>query len=219
MSFRLPEKLRLAARCSGAARLLLAETLNQEHAAWRLSAWISAAFNFGEGHILTSRTAGGRVPTASIVRIQSSYTPPLTIRGGLEVAMTRNDSPYDDVLSARLQRITTELREVQQLLMLEGVDSHILLDFRESVDSVRHVAWAAQHWLEHRNKRQEVANVLEFLTMHRLRVTRQMCTDLIMGFREHEWDVSSEGALDLFTSARALVQLMSGRSSDQAGVG
>ncbi len=108
--------------------------------------------------------------------------------------MPKSGSPYNEILTGRLQKISTDLREVQQLLTLEGVEPRILLEFREAVDGVRHTAWAAQQWLELQGKTEEMKNVLAVLTEHRIRVTTQMLRDLILGRKEGEWGAKTAGA-------------------------
>lgn len=122
--------------------------------------------------------------------------------------MTKGGSQYNDILSGRLQKIGADLREVQQLLTMEGVDPRILLDFRESVDGVRHTAWAVQQWLELKDKKEEMSNVMDVLTRYRIRVCGQMMNDLRMGLAEGEWQRATEGADKLLRIMREFTALL-----------
>lgn len=86
---------------------------------------------------------------------------------------------YDDVLSGRLSRAANDLRNLQQLLTLEGVDPRVLLDFREAVDHVRNIAWGVERYLALRAHREDPFTALSFLAEQRVKRATQLSKDLL----------------------------------------
>ena len=49
------------------------------------------------------------------------------------------ESAYDDLITSRLKKSTSELRDLQQLLTMDpDLDVRVLFEFREAVNHVRH---------------------------------------------------------------------------------
>ena len=57
------------------------------------------------------------------------------------------DSPKTDAkegISARLQRATDELRQLEKLIRSASIDPRVLDDFREALDHIRLTAWGVR---------------------------------------------------------------------------
>jgi hypothetical protein len=106
--------------------------------------------------------------------------------------MNSSGPVYNEVTSRQLQKATNNLRNLQQLLLFEGINPRVLMDFREAVDGIRHTAWAVQEWMELRDK-EDTGPVLAFLTEHRIRVATQLNNDLAIGFENGEVNSQAKG--------------------------
>jgi hypothetical protein len=75
-------------------------------------------------------------------------------------------------VSRRLEKAITELRRLQQLLLSgEGLDPHILTDFRDALNRVRNTAWSAQQYMAFKATGQDSTSVLSILAGERVRAT------------------------------------------------
>ncbi len=83
--------------------------------------------------------------------------------------------PAHDTVTGRLRKITTELREIEDLLVSERLDSSVLTDFRDAVNRVRTTAWAVAQVLEAGPSNGQSAAVLSMLAHERVRVTYRLC--------------------------------------------
>ncbi len=131
--------------------------------------------------------------------------------------MSTPSSAYNELISAQLRKATTELRNIQQLLTDNAIDVRVLLDFREAVDNVRHVAWAVQQWLDLRERKQDVSTVMEVLLAHRIRVATQLNNDLALTFEAGELTPEFPGVASLLAATGRLQGFCSHTSdSDRA---
>ena len=79
-------------------------------------------------------------------------------------------------ISVRLQNVTTELRQIEDLLTSEkGVEPRILTDFRDALNRVRNTAWAVEQYLNMGTTEADSSNVISVLTGERVRVAYQLC--------------------------------------------
>jgi hypothetical protein len=87
-----------------------------------------------------------------------------------------SSSAGDTSISVRLQNITNELRQIQDLLTTEQeVDPRILTDFRDSVNRVRNTAWAMEQYANSKTTETDPALLLTLLAGERVRVAYQLC--------------------------------------------
>jgi two-component sensor histidine kinase len=90
-------------------------------------------------------------------------------------------------ISVRLERVTNELREIQELLKQEeNVDPRILTDFRDAVNRVRNTAWAVEQYANSKTTETDPQTVVSVLAGERVRVAYQLC-------RLIQADLSTEG--------------------------
>ncbi len=122
--------------------------------------------------------------------------------------MSGASSAYSELIAGQLRKATSDLRNIQQLLTHDGVDARVLLDFREAVDNVRHVAWAVQQWLDLRETRQDTSSVMQMLVMHRIRVATQLDNDLALTAEAGELPRGVPGFAALRTTTRRLLELL-----------
>ena len=78
-------------------------------------------------------------------------------------------------VSARLEQVTNELREIQDLLISgNGVDPRILTDFRDAMNRIRNTAWAIQQYAESKTTEKDPQAVLSVLAGERVRLAYQL---------------------------------------------
>lgn len=100
-------------------------------------------------------------------------------------------------LSARLQAVTNELHELEQLMRSKDFDSRVLRDFRGAVDRIRSTAWAVQQWIGLRKERSDPYAVLPTLAAERVRSTTQLARDLVLDLQAVEVGIETKGLEEL----------------------
>jgi hypothetical protein len=89
---------------------------------------------------------------------------------------TPSSSLNDDSISVRLQSVTSELREIHNLLTSsEEADPRILTDFRDALNRVRNAAWAVEQFANSKMSDTDPKTVMSVLAGERVRVTFQLC--------------------------------------------
>lgn len=79
-------------------------------------------------------------------------------------------------ISVRLQNVTNELRQIQDMLILEeDADPRILTDFRDALNRVRNTAWAVEQYANSKTTDTAPQTVLSVLAGERIRVAYQLC--------------------------------------------
>lgn len=79
-------------------------------------------------------------------------------------------------ISARLQNVTNELRQIQDLLASEKeLDPRILSDFRDAVNRIRNTAWGLEQYANSKTTETDPNAVFTALAAERVRVAYQIC--------------------------------------------
>lgn len=112
----------------------------------------------------------------------------------------------EEGLSARLQKMSSELRELEQTMKSGDIEPRVLREFRDSVDHVRQTAWAVQQWIELQTKRGDAYSVLSLLTVERIRRATQLSSDLSIDLDATEVTFETEGLSKLFEAVRGLYE-------------
>ncbi len=128
-----------------------------------------------------------------------------------------SDIDFSANVAERLQRVTNELRDIEDLLIHEKLDSSVLTDFRDAVNRVRTTAWAVAQYLETGAGGEQSAAVLSLLANERVRVTYRLCRlidgDLANG------RIQSGPLVQLYLASQDLAQRLSemlGRDGHQS---
>jgi hypothetical protein len=118
-----------------------------------------------------------------------------------------SDPAFNANVSERLRKVTNELRDIEEVLVSEHLDSSVLTDFRDAVNRVRTTAWAVAQVLEGGSEREQSANVLSLLAAERVRVAYRLCRlidgDLANG------TLRSGTLVQLYLAAQDLAQRLS----------
>lgn len=79
-------------------------------------------------------------------------------------------------IAVRLQKVTNELRHIQELLTSEAnVNPSILTDFRDAVNRVRNTAWAVEQYANSKSAETDPQAVVSVLAGERVRIAYQLC--------------------------------------------
>jgi len=89
--------------------------------------------------------------------------------------MSSSCGPASDI-SMRLQSVTKELLEIQDLLISQNeVEPNILTDFRNAVNRVRNTAWAVELYSKSKPAQTDQWILRSLLASERVRVAYQLC--------------------------------------------
>src|SRR5664280_1353884 len=95
----------------------------------------------------------------------------LCVEGVVDSTSDRNES-----IAVRLQNVTNELRDIQDLLTQDDdVDARILTDFRDAVNRVRNTAWAVEQYANSKSANTDPQTVISVLAGERVRIAYQLC--------------------------------------------
>ncbi len=121
--------------------------------------------------------------------------------------MAEAGSAYDELISGRLKKVTSELRDIQQLLTTNPeLDMRVLFEFREAVNHVRHTAWAVEQWLRLKTQKGDTFTVLNLLAIERVRIASELCTGLMMDLDANEVTAETEGMEKLVPSVKKFAE-------------
>lgn len=112
-------------------------------------------------------------------------------------------------LQTRLQVVSSELRELEQLVKSGEFDPRVLRDFRDAVDHVRATAWAVQQWIGLRKKAGDPYVILPALAAERVRSVTQLAKDLVLDLEAAEVGVETEGLPELVLAVEDLHRCLS----------
>lgn len=81
----------------------------------------------------------------------------------------------DASVAARLRAAIVDLKAVQKLLLTSEFDGQLLADFRDSINRVRNVAWAAQQSMQMKESGADPGALPRLLATERVRAAYQLC--------------------------------------------
>ena len=104
-----------------------------------------------------------------------------------------------------------ELKAVQEPILSGEVDPAVLSDFRDAVNRVRNMAWAAQQSAAASFLEESPSNVASFLAAERVRAAYQLCRAILDDVRRDDLEIPKGSVLELYgTAAELLKQLKKG---------
>lgn len=114
----------------------------------------------------------------------------------------------DRSISGRLLAATTELQELERLVLSGDFSPRVLSEFRSAVDNIRQTAWAVQNWIALQHQERDPYSVLSTLSVERVRRATQIAKDLTIDLQSFEVGLETEGLADLFRAVDALRECM-----------
>lgn len=112
--------------------------------------------------------------------------------------------PANAGLGVRLQRITSELDEMDRAMQSGVVNPEILGEFRDAVSRVRTTAWALQQWMDLEQGQKNPNAVLSYLNAERIAVAIRLCESLHLDLQKADVSHQREQLQVLLVSVEKL---------------
>ncbi len=112
------------------------------------------------------------------------------------------DRSYGDQVTSQVERITSELKVLEQLLIAGLVDRRVLTAFREAVNRIRTTSWAVQQWLEGAQGSEN--GVPAMLLKERMKIAEQLSGQLATDLASPTAQLSSEEICSLLSAVENL---------------
>jgi len=109
-------------------------------------------------------------------------------------------------VSKKLKTTIADLRAFENLLLSDEVDPRVLGDFRDAINRVRNVAWAAQQSVVARLSGNGTAGVGSLLAVERIRAAYQLCRAIQEDLSREEIELQKGQLSELHTVATALAE-------------
>src|SRR5450755_2502184 len=111
---------------------------------------------------------------------------------------------------SRLEKGISELQGLQEVLLSDNLDPHVLADFRDALNRVRNVAWAAQQYVARKETGQDSSTVLSFLVGERIRATYHLCQAISDDLKRTDIEVQAGSLVQLHEVAKVLAEQLDG---------
>jgi hypothetical protein len=106
----------------------------------------------------------------------------------------------------RLEQAIVELQQLDEVLLSGTLESPILADFRDALNRVRNVAWAAQQSIIRRDIDQDPSSVLSFLVGERVRAAYQLCQAIGDDLKRTDVELQAGSLVQLYEVMKALTE-------------
>jgi hypothetical protein len=106
----------------------------------------------------------------------------------------------------QLKKTTAELLKLGQALHSGAVELPILKEFREALDHIRKVSWAAEEWGERQLQRRNPDTVLSLLTGERIRRATYLCNELAGELETREVSFGTKGIAEFYRAIDRVFQ-------------
>jgi len=107
-------------------------------------------------------------------------------------------------IAERLLASTTELQELEKLVLSGDFSPRVLSEFRSAVDNIRQTAWAVQNWIGLKEQKRDPYSVLTVLSEERVRRATQIARDLTVDLQSLEVGLETEGLAELLRAVESL---------------
>jgi hypothetical protein len=111
-------------------------------------------------------------------------------------------------MAQRLQAATTELQELERLVLTGDFSPRVLSEFRSAVDNVRQTAWTVQQWIGLQEQSRDPYTVMSALSAERVRRATQINRDLAIDLQSLEVGLETDGLKELFGAVNDLHEAM-----------
>lgn len=113
--------------------------------------------------------------------------------------------------SERVKNAIVDFRGLQSLLRSKDLDRRLLNDFRDALNRVRNVAWAAQQSLECDALGKDPAAFQKILAGERIRTAYQLCCSIREDLKNDEIEYQKGQLIELHAVASELVDELKDR--------
>lgn len=118
----------------------------------------------------------------------------------------REAPPVQDELhlSQRLHEVSSELRLLEQSLVIGRVDPRVQRHFQEASEYTRQAAWAVQHFIELQLQNRDPFAVYLQLDVQRIKLAADLSKSLCLDLDSQDLDTETEGMAELFQQIEAI---------------
>ncbi len=114
-------------------------------------------------------------------------------------------------VSKRLKSAIADLKTLQGLIASDDLDSRLLTDFRDALNRVRNVAWAAQQSIESQLSGNDTSTIDTLLATERVRAAYQLCRSIQEDLGRGEIEFQKGQLFELHTVAAELTKNLKDR--------
>lgn len=114
-------------------------------------------------------------------------------------------------INDQLTRAIAELKSIREPLLSGEVDPEVLADFRDALNRVRNMAWAAQQSAASSFLEESPGTVAAFLAAERIRAAYQLCRAIQEDVRREDLEVPKGSLAEFYGAARSLVDDLKAR--------
>jgi hypothetical protein len=112
-------------------------------------------------------------------------------------------------ISERLKTATSELYELEKLVLSGSFSPRVLSEFRSAVDNVRQTSWAVQQWIGLEKQSRDPYSVMNILSAERVRRATEINKDLAIDLQSLEVGLETGGLKELFRAVSELQESLS----------
>ena len=109
-------------------------------------------------------------------------------------------------VTLRLQAVIGTLSELEEAIKSGDVDARVLMEFRQSVDTIRGTAWAVQRWIGLKEQSGDPYSVIPILAAQRVLRATQLSQDLVVDLESVDVSIDTPGLHQLFTAVSRLLE-------------
>jgi hypothetical protein len=110
----------------------------------------------------------------------------------------------------RLEKAIPELQGLQELLLSDDLDPHVLADFRDAVNRVRNAAWVAQQYAARKERNQDSTSVFSLMAGERIRAAYQLCRSISKDLKRTDIEFQTGSLVHLHKVTKALTEQLEG---------
>ena len=142
-----------------------------------------------EGRVLAMRGSTADVPQGIVVEL---LVPSETFWG----------------MNFQLMKTTAGLVKLGQSLRPDGINVHILKEFRREVDSIRRSVWAIEESKQLHSQRHGLPEALSLLRSEQIRCATQLCNELVVELEARELTLKTEGIAEFYRAVDRAYQCL-----------
>ena len=101
-------------------------------------------------------------------------------------------------MNFQLMKTTAGLVKLGQSLRPDGIDGHILKEFRREADSIRRSAWAIEESKQLHSPRHGLPEALSVLRSEQIRCATRLCNELVIELEAEEVTFKTEGIAEFY---------------------
>jgi hypothetical protein len=111
-------------------------------------------------------------------------------------------------MNFQLMKTTAGLVKLGQSLQPDGIDVHILKEFRRETDSIRRTAWAIEESKQFHSQRHGLPDALSLMRSEQIRCATRLCNELAIELEGEEVSFKTEGIAEFYRAVERAHQCL-----------